>query len=180
MKFKEYLNESYNSYSIQTSDIPFELKKAIRTIQSSIPKDKLSIIEDSSDWVKNGLQKLLHVTILYGCNKDPFELVRQYFQLFETGLEVITDGIDYFDNETDQFTVAIIKVKSEDMEDLHYGLKDELENKHKKTFKPHLTIAYLKYGERLSLKGMPSIFSKWNIRSIEISGPDGNVQSIIC
>lgn len=135
-------------------DIPEELSIQIKQIQKNIPKKDLD--------EKDGLEKEHHVTILFGPKESPgdiFELLdEKYFPIkFKT-----SSKITYFDNsETKGQVVAKIDIiPNKNLKNLHNHLKKNTTNKDSwPTYKPHLTIAYLKPGCKIKQTEIKEI--KW-------------------
>ncbi len=162
----------FDSASLQTSDISEELISVIRDIQKDIPKDKLYNGEDD-DWVKNGIQKKIHLTILFGVKDAAAEQAKEIFKEFKT-TPIKTKGLKYFDN--DDYTVVVVECTSKDLQKLHKDLADSIENKNThKDYIPHVTIAYLQPGERIDAK-IPEI--EWTINTFEISTTDAKLKRL--
>lgn len=161
----------FDNACIQTSDLPEELIKQIRNIQELIPMDILYDGEDDI-FVENGIQKQLHITILYGVDENlPIisNIVSKY-----SNVKIAATSIDYFDSE--DYTVAIIKHKSEKLTELHADLKEVILNKDMyDTYTPHTTIAYLNKGERIVTDFKPV---EWTIKEFEIVKIDGSIEEI--
>jgi len=141
------LKEDYYDVASVLMDVPNHVKIAIAKIASTIPKEKIDV-------EAGGIEDDVHITVIYGI---PEELdLRQYFM---HPIKMRTDNkISYF--ETDKATVAKVAIFSEDLGKLHYAIKDNVPNTHKYEYSPHLTIAYLKKGERLDSETFP-IFEWW-------------------
>ncbi|KKL17628.1 hypothetical protein LCGC14_2483660, partial [marine sediment metagenome] len=76
------------------------------------------------------------------------------------------------------YDVAIVRCKSEELTKIHDELKDTLENEDTyPTYKPHITIAYLKKGERLDDSAQISNIS-WEVDSLDISTSDGQLEKV--
>ena len=163
----------YDASTIQIAIIPEELKNQIRKLQKGIPKDILDTHEDARGWVKNGLQALLHITVLFGVDDDINDQVRKIFGKYPS-IEISADKLDYFDN--DDITVAVIRCSSDSLRELHNELKKNIANEDTHpTYKPHITVAYLKKGERIQGEFKPV---SWTIEKIEISKSTGKRDKI--
>lgn len=162
----------YSNSTIQTSDIPSRIEKSIRSLQNQIQEGQLYNGEDEEGWVENGIQKLLHITVLYGIEDKNIPTVQKISTLFEP-ISINIEGIDYFDH--DDKSVLILKCNSFDLQKLHdfcdYYIPD---NKHSyKDYKPHITLAYLNKDERIQLDFKPD---KFDINTIEVCKSDGNTE----
>ena len=164
----------FDKATVQTSDIPDEVKTLIKDIQKTIPKEDLYDKQNEKGWIENGLQKLMHITILYGIKDKDFDIIEEIYHK-DNEIEVSTDRIDYFDN--DEFTCAVIRCKSDNLRELHSKLKHKLNVKEDyPTYKPHMAIAYLKPGTRIDESKFKEII--WKAKSIEVSMADGKLKKI--
>ena len=166
----------YSNSTIQTSDLPKELIKQITDIQAVIPKDILFDGEDEKDWVEGGLQVKFHTTILYGVeesDKDDISKVVKAEMLRNKGIKATTGKIEYFDNEEEGHTAAVLRIESEGLKVLHDTLKATFKNKDSyPEYKSHTTIAYLKIGERLT-KELIIKPVMWTINDVEMAYKGG-------
>jgi len=119
--------------------VPDEFSKKIINIGNQIDKNIL----DEED----GLEKDIHISLIYGVN----DIKNKVGDLIKKPIKIKTDSkISYFDNKDRNQSVAKIKVISKDLEKLHYFIRENFDNKQTfDEYNPHITIAYLKYGERL-------------------------------
>ena len=172
----------YEHLTIQTSDVPEEVVDQIRDIQSKIDLDKLYDGEDEQGWVENGIQKKLHITILFGVKakdeKDISDTIKKYRDKNGKDITAETAGIDYFDNEEDKTSVAVLRIDtSGGLGELHKELREKFDNEQRPgEYKAHVTIAYLKLGERLDDAEVKPI--EFNIGDIEMSKKDGSVVKV--
>ena len=176
MKKVAEVNPKYDYGVVQTSDVPETVTDAIKDIQGSIDKDKLYDGEDEPGWVENGIQKLFHITVLFGVNDDVKDEVKKVFDKYRP-VHIETTEIKYFSSDPN-YDVAIVRCKSEELTKIHDELKDTLENKETyPNYKPHITIAYLKKGERLD--GSEQITNiSWEVNSLDLSTSDGKLEKI--
>jgi 2'-5' RNA ligase len=167
----------YEDSTIQTSEVSKEILDQIRGIQKTIDKDLLSHDEDARGWVHGGMQELLHVTVLFGVNAEDFEKAKEICKDFKD-IEIEATHVDYFDVDTKEgkFSCAVVKCSSPRLEELHNKLKDNLENKHKFDYKPHITIAYLQHGSRLGDIEFKPV--KWIVGDLEMGMPDGSLKRL--
>ena len=168
---------AFTNLTVQTSQIPKELISQIKKVQKGIDKDKLVTDEDEKGWIEGGLQKKFHITILYGVEtkeEDKIaEIVKEYVG---KGISCESKDVEYFDK--DDCTVAVLRMDgTQGLANLHKALKKEVKNKHKfPQFKAHLTIAYLKKGERLEDEKIKKV--KWQIDNIEMSRKNGSLVKV--
>jgi len=175
MKKKAEVNPKYDHGTVQTSDVSETVVDAIKNIQENIDKDKLYDGEDEPGWVENGIQKLFHITVLFGVNDNIEDEVKKVFDKYKP-VQIETNGIKYFSSDPN-YDVAIVRCKSEELTKIHEELKDTLENKETyPNYKPHITIAYLKKGEKLDEVQISNI--SWEINSLEISTSSGQLEKV--
>ena len=175
MKKISKVSPKYDHSTVQTSDISETVINAIKDIQKNIDKDKLYDGEDEPGWTENGLQKLFHTTILFGVKDNVKDEVKKVFDTHKP-VHIETMGVEYFDTNPD-FDVVIVRCKSEELTKIHNELKDTLENKDSyPNYKPHITIAYLKKGEKLDDTQISDI--SWEMDSLEISTSDGQLEKV--
>lgn len=164
----------FDKATVQTSDLPENLKSLIKNIQKTIPKEDLYNKNDEDGWLENGLQKLFHVTILYGIKDKDFETIKEIYKK-NNEIEISTDRIDYF--EADDHCCAVIRCKSDDLRELHSKLKKELDVKEDyPTYKPHIAIAYLQPGKKVNESKFKEI--TWKAKSIEVSMSNDKLKKI--
>lgn len=136
-----------------------------------IPKELVTFIKETGKGIGKGLlgefgvEKEIHITILYGLEASANEIK----EFFTKPIKLKTrDRIEYFDNGEKEGTVALIRLDSDDLDDLHKKLKSEFKNDHRKgPYKPHLTIAYLKPGCRLPDEKIETF--SWEVDKIVLS-----------
>jgi len=142
-------------------EVPTELQKQVRAIASNIPEKQLT---------PEGVEEDTHITLLYGI-PDTKESIRDVKELIDRWIRMSNDTIvSYFDNP--DASVAKLSVKSTDLRWAHAVLKSKVANKHGHFFNPHITIAYLKPGEKISedIK-VPKL--AWIAKNIVLSHRDG-------
>jgi len=168
----------YDNATVQTSDVPQDIKGKIEEIQKTIPEELLCDSEDDEDkeWINNGLQKLFHLTILYGIKDDDIDLVKEVADEFGP-IKVTCKEVNYFDNKEESgHYVLKVECESEELEELHNALRDNIENQHRaEGFSAHLTIAYLTEKLPELSKFSPIEFE---IDTIEVSKTDGTQEEI--
>lgn len=165
-------SNTFEKASLQTSDIPKELTDVIKNIQKDIPKDKLYTGEDD-EWIKNGLQEKIHLTVLFGVKDDDANIAKEIFGKYKN-TSIKTKKLKYFDN--DNYTVVVIECTSKKLQKLHKELIDNIDVKETHdTYIPHITIAYLNKGERIDTKISDT---KWDINNFEISLTSGKIKRL--
>lgn len=175
--------EAFNNQTLQSELLDVNLIKQIRDIQKDIPKDILDSSNDEEGWIKDGIQELLHITILYGIKNEhkdkAIEVCKKYM---DKGIEVKTSGLEYFDNEKDKDdgisrTACVVKLISPKLSELHYELAKELGVVDTyPEYKPHVCVAYLKFKERLKSTIDEMSF---NIDNIQMSTLDGYLEELL-
>ncbi|MHA1833225.1 MAG: 2'-5' RNA ligase family protein, partial [Candidatus Baldrarchaeia archaeon] len=169
-------NPKYDYGSVQTSNISEVLVSAIKDIQDDIDKDKLYDGEDEPGWVENGLQKLFHITVLFGVRDNIKDTIQQVFDKHRP-VQIATNRIHYFSSDPN-YDVAVVRCESKELTKIHDELKNKLENQETyPDYKPHVTIAYLKKGERLDDNAQVGNIS-WEIDSMDLSTSDGKLEKI--
>ncbi len=160
----------FDHCTIQTSDLPKNIKDIVKNIQKDIPKEILVDNKDEGDWVENGLQKLLHITILFGIDNKYKDEMKEIVSKYKD-IKVTAEKIHYFDK--DKYSVAVIECKSDDLTNLFKELEENIPNENTyDEFIPHITIAYIKKGERLDVDFTPVEFT---INKIEMTNTDGDL-----
>jgi 2'-5' RNA ligase len=103
-----------------------------------------------------GREDEMHVTVLYGIHSDlPDEVTK--IVSGQNKISVKLGDIDVFTNP-EKFDVVVVKVISDDLNDLNEKLTKHVEftNKYKE-YKPHITLAYVKKGKGWKYHGL----DKW-------------------
>ena len=181
IKETEQGEKKFDSGTIQTGDVPEEAQTSIDDIQKSIPKEKLYYDRDIKGHIENGWMLRHHITLLWGIgdNEDIKNKIKNIFQKYK-GLEVTLSVIGYWDDKKKNYTTVYWTVVSEDLNKLHEELKKEIPNKDTQEFRPHITIAYLKLGERLPEVAWEEIkIPTWNVDVLELSKPSGDIERIV-
>jgi len=122
MKKEAEVNPKYDHGTVQTSDVSEAVTDAIKDIQDSIDKAKLHNGEDEPGWVENGIQKLFHITVLFGVNDNVKDEIKKVFNKYRP-IHIETTGIKYFSSDPN-YDVAIVRCKSEELTKIHDELKD--------------------------------------------------------
>lgn len=129
-------------YSCTKVDLPKDLAESVMKWGRDNVGDKDLFIEDG---VAKGRENDIHVTVLYGIvdenPKETAEIVSK-IKPFEIRLGLINA---FKDNK--KYDVCKIEVESSDLEKLHYDIEEKVKNENTfPTYKPHVTIAYVKKG----------------------------------
>lgn len=131
-----------HSYSCLMADVPEELtQKLLKWNKQHIPESVLYTEEEG-----HGREEIPHVTIKWGLLDDkPSKALKAI--LSETKPFTATIGeVSLFENE--KFDVVKLTIKSDGLHKLHKRIKEEIPNEDTyPTYKPHLTLAYVKKGE---------------------------------
>lgn len=137
--FEEKASPEYASTQI---NIPDEVMPAITELQNSIPE---------TDLAEKGLEDKPHITIKFGIHDDDPKPVKQLVKNFGP-IDVTFGETTIF--SSDKYDVLVVGVDSDDLHTLNKKIKDGVEctDTHP-TYKPHLTIAYLKSGKGEKYKG---------------------------
>lgn len=175
---KKKSDKKFNSTTIQTGDVPEEVQTIIGDVQKSTPKEKLYYDRDIEGQIEDGLMLWHHITLLWGVedNQEIKDEITNIFKKYK-GLEATLSGIDYWDDEEKGYTIAFLNIDSDMLYKLHEELKKQIPNKDTQEFRSHMTIAYLKLGERLDDVEIDPI--TWKIDVLEISKPNGEVDRIL-
>jgi len=146
-------------------------------ISPSLDKKVLSIGEriNPSLLVNDGLEKNTHVTLLFGIDDNLDDKLKNLkFGNIDLKNRPV---IEYFDNEKDNNSVAMVRIESEGLHKIHNILRKKYPNKQfPGPYKPHVTIAYIKLGARLSIKSIPVY--NWTVDRINMSHKDESKSSI--
>ena len=148
--------------------VPKEIRDLIlKDLTTQIPFEDLATDEKGTMF---GVEPDSHITILYGLT-DLDESKAALKKFFTKPLIMKTTGaIKYFDNDN---SVAWLEIESEDLEKLHTDLSylsEVPDDKKKKEFIPHCTIAYLKSGARLPVDKVEPF--TWEVSKLILSLKD--------
>jgi len=168
------IRADYDHGSVQTSDIPKELKQWIKKVQNSIPKEDLSDAE--SNEMDGGFPPSPHTTLCYGIDSASISDIQSLVANRQLIAKIAK--IDYF-THSKEYDVAVLKLESQDLKELHSDLAKEFEVKDDFDYTPHITIAYLKKGKKLReteelVDEEPEI--EWQIKEIELSKKDTTIE----
>jgi 2'-5' RNA ligase len=174
-KARKQAARKFDKATIQTDDIPPDVEAVVRDLQKTIDKDILYKGEDEEGWIEGGLQQLLHITVLYGIDTKDLDKIEEELDKAEE-MPIKLNKLEYFDSSP-EYTVAVIRCNSTSLTALSDKLRDLVPNEqHDGEYKPHITVAYLKKGEKLANEDIPKI--EWAISNIQVSKPDGEVEDL--
>lgn len=167
MRFREYLiTEGYDFSSTQINFDEDLSKKFMEWSKKNIPDELL-------DKQAGGREDNFHVTVKYGLHtknpKNVEEVIKKYGK---SSIDVFLKNMSLFNSE--KYDVLKVDVESKDLVKLNKMLSDNLKHTDTyPTYKPHMTIAYLKKGKGDNFIGN-SEFSGKNFTSNKIifSGQD--------
>jgi len=123
------------------------MNKNYITIKFDIPEwnEYISNYILNEDLHEKGLEKNVHITLLYGINNEvELDEVKKYLLPLQN-LKVEFDKIDIFEN--DDFDVVKFEVSCKELNKINSDLRNNLSYKNKyDKYEPHATIAYVKKG----------------------------------
>lgn len=129
-------------YSCTKIDLPDNLSKEVMEWGNKNVPDKDLFIEDK---VAKGREDDIHITVLYGIKSENPKQTSKVLKKVDS-FEVRLGLINAF-KDNPKYDVLKIEVESGDLEKLHYSLREKVDNENTfPTYKPHVTIAYVKKG----------------------------------
>jgi len=140
--FKKIAKTEYTSCIM--ADISAKTSQEIKLYQKEI------ISEDIL--VGQGFEEHIHITIKYGLATDDVNLIKAFLKN-EPPIKVKLGDIGFFKKNPD-FDVVIVKVESQDLENLNKRISETFS--HRDTYKgytPHLTLAYVEKGKAARFAG---------------------------
>ena len=150
---------------------------------SKIPEEVL-IQGDKPGMYNLGRETQLHITIAYGMNSCDMEKVREVVEMFGP-IQIEFGPVSFFRNGPESEApsdVCFVKILSEELEALHYGLRELFEFSTKyPDYPPHMTLAYIKKGSFPELTGyeIPNVTGvKGSLGAIHFIQPDKSVEAI--
>jgi 2'-5' RNA ligase len=142
IKLKDLLFEQYE-YSCALVDIPKSDESAFVNLAKTIPSKDLYINKSENI---NGIEDEPHITVLYGLTDEtPENVIKKLSKVKGTAKATLGKVSVFKDNP--KFDVIKVDVNSPSLKKLNDLLR-QLDNECKfKTYKPHLTLAYVKKGK---------------------------------
>lgn len=157
-------------YSCTKVNLPPELSKAVIDWgKKNIPDGDLYIEGDDS----KGREDDIHITLFYGIksnNPDEVKSLISKVQPFEVRL-----GLINLFKDKDKYDVLKIEVESGELEKLHYEIEKNVDvNSTYPTYKPHVTVGYIKKGAGDKFVGDEEFKGKtFKVTEIDFSPSDG-------
>ena len=132
---KEYDNSYYYVYVDMLEALKKDEIKAIKDMQSKIPKD---IIYNEEGF---GIEDKYHITSFYGL-KENIEKDLSEFVANIPSIDIKIKDISYFDNSED-YSVAKYDIESKALQDIFKFIKDYDNDWEYPDYNPHMTISYI-------------------------------------
>lgn len=177
------IKSDFSYGTVLIDKIPSQIISELKKVQSKINTELLSEHSDEDGWVKNGLQKKFHITVLYGLKEDDFDRCKEIIKKTktDTSFDLKLGNLQYFDNRDSGNGVALVVevlCDKDHLTEVHNILKDNIENADShEEYKCHMTIAFLKdipAEELLSEK----VEGEWSVKGLSFSNPDGSIKNI--
>lgn len=126
--------------------VDYETPDLVKEIQNSIKKDDLYTEDDNEYGYEYGLEKDTHVTLVACLDNDvDLKSLKKCLKPLSE-YDVVLKDISVFEN--DDFDVLKCSVISKTLLDSNEEIRNKFEtHSNFETFKPHLTIAYMKKGK---------------------------------
>jgi 2'-5' RNA ligase len=151
--------EQYHKFATVQADVPEPLRSKLIAWGKTVPDDQLAPDGRSDS----------HVTALYGLHDDDPKAVKKILKNFPS-FEVTLKSLTKF--EAPDYDVLKIDVESPELREVNKVLKSLPHTDKYTTYKPHLTIAYVKKGFSLP---NPDKFrgEKFKAKELTFSSRDG-------
>jgi len=168
---------TFDHITVQTSDVPKEVISYIKEVQKKIKPEQLCKDEDEKSWIKDGKQKLFHITVLYGIKNFTEESLKEIVEK-HLPCKIEMDKLEYFEPKDEDYDVLVIRLESKELTALHNEMKENLDNEDSyPTYKPHIAIAYLNKGERIEdVPELPK--TNWDVKSVEYTTKAGDIKKV--
>ncbi len=170
---KEVIEENTKTtYSYASTQVQIDEDTANEIIEFGLTIPDEYIYTDDED-KSFGREDDIHCTVLYGLTSNDVTPVADILSQFDPFTITLGD-ISYFESEL--YDVMKIEVISEYLNDIHYTLRDNLENENKfPEYNPHVTIAYVtKDFDRNSIDNSTFSGIEVDIDSVIFSQTDNN------
>lgn len=156
---------SYHSTQIDLYDCCSEKDFGYSRTQDLVPKESVYreyeqiehkmipvLVDDPRE--EYGYESNPHITCLYGLtNENDYFKLRKKLKDFGP-IEFEIGEIASFRNDDTPYDVIILTIKSPKLLKLHESMKNTFKNEYKyPTYKPHMTLAYVKKGECRDIEG---------------------------
>ena len=146
---KESTDVTYK-YSSTQIEIPDRIKEKVLEFTLGIPEEKIYVNPDPDDHAC-GRELHPHITIKYGLETNSPEDVEKVVHGDHKPIKVRLGKLGQF--EATEYDVLKVDVHSEDLTKLNALLTKLPNNDKHPTYKPHLTIAYVKKGQAADYVG---------------------------
>ena len=154
-------------------NIPNDKKQPIIDFINSIPEEELYIGNDDDEYNHYGRELEPHVTVLFGLTQSGAADARRLVKDFGK-IRLKLGKMSLF--ERDKFDVLMVEVESKSLQKLNKLMRDNLQfNNEFPTYKPHLTLAYLKKGKGDKYRGNSEFDGQsFEFSTLLYSDPDRN------
>ncbi len=135
---------------------------------------------DPADLTEDGIETDPHVTVLYGLlEDDPFAVSGLIKDNWKQQIEIEFGKTMIF--EADDYDVVVIEIISDDLQQLHELIRDNLPNElTHPDYQPHLTLAYVKsgVGTKYDDLGLDIISKRVIVDQVVFSSTEGDFTEI--
>lgn len=172
----EMQNVKYDFSSVHINLPDHLAREIVAWGTKAIPNEDL-FIDDNNGFV--GRENEIHVTVLYGIHSDSADKTKE-LMAEESTFEIELGSIGLFENN-DLFDVVKIGVNSDALHRLNakFQKKMPFTNKYHK-YQPHVTIAYVKKGKAIKLRGVKEFLgTKFLADHVVFSSKKGTKEKIL-
>lgn len=173
MQFKQWLmNEGKHEYSCVLANLKLLDKEILDWSKRFLYHSCLHIGED-----KNGREKDIHVTVLYGLHTSDVDQVKPIIKKFKS-FDIVLKNITKF--ESKDYDVLKIDIESKTLIDMNKALRKLPHTSNHPDYHAHCTIAYVNKGSCDHLINSEPFSGKSElIKEVTFSSPAGNKTNII-
>jgi 2'-5' RNA ligase len=160
-------------YSSTQINLPSQLsKRIIEWGNKNIPNSDVYIEDGDKTY---GRENDIHVTVKYGLHTtDPNE-IKKAIKEFKT-FKITLDTISQFSPKDKDYDVIKIDVESNELHSLNAAISKLKNSDEHPTYKPHITIAYVKKGCGKKVIGDKAFLGKsFNATEVVFSSKDGDL-----